>query len=95
MVLERQVTKDIDIINLCTLDNLDLRFWKKQNIKEFNRSLELEKKNVIGSILEIPRYAAFVKSYEKVFNKKQSEFNHLEKDQIERAYHERVGEIYK
>lgn len=95
MVLEKQITSDANIVNLCTIDNLDLRFWKKQNIKEFKRRLEVEKKNVIGSILELPRYAAYVKTYEKIFNKKQSEFNHLEKDQIERAYHERVGEIYK
>lgn len=95
MLLEKQITKDSDIVNLCTLDNLDLRFWKKQNIKEFNRSLEEEKKTTIKSIYELPRYAAFVKSYEKIFNKKQSEFNHLEKDQIEREYHKSVGENYR
>lgn len=87
MVLEKQITSDTDIVNLCTRENLNTNMWKYQLLKEIERS----RKEELQSILKLPGYAAFVKKHEILWNKKRSEFNHLEKEFIERKYSEIGG----
>lgn len=86
-MVQKQITSNADIVNLCTLDNLNTNMWKYQLLKEIERS----RKEELQSILKLPGYAAFVKKHEILWNKKRSEFNHLEKEFIERKYSEIGG----
>ncbi len=40
-----QVTNDSNVVNIATKDNLDIKMWKHQNIKEFELTKEKEENN--------------------------------------------------
>lgn len=82
-----QVTNDSNVVNIATKDNLDIKIWKHQNIKEFNRAIESDKKNTLQAIVELPRFEMYVRKYEMLWRKHRSEFNVLEKEYIDRTYH--------
>lgn len=87
----KQQIKDSELINLCTADNLNTNMWKYQMIRE----MENAKKQELQSIIDLPSYAAFVKTHELEWGKKRSEFNELEKESIERKYYKLKGESYR
>lgn len=82
----KQITKDKDVVNIATEENLDKGFWKYQNKKEFNRVVKEDKKLTLQSIVELPQFEAHVRKYERLWNKKRTEFNVLEKEHIDRTY---------
>jgi hypothetical protein len=81
-----QITKDNDVVNIATSENLNKKFWKYQNQKAFNRAIEESKEMTIQSIYELPHFEAHVKKHEKLWNKKRTKFNVLELEYIDRGY---------
>lgn len=43
--VRNQVTNDSNVVNIATKDNLDIKMWKHQNIKEFNKELNTIEKS--------------------------------------------------
>ncbi len=82
-----QVTNDSNLVNISTKENLDIKMWKYQNIKEFNRTIESDKKNTLQAIVELPQFEMHVRKHEMLWRKPRSEFNALEKEYIDRTYH--------
>lgn len=80
----KQVTPDAEIVNLCTFENLDIQMWKHQMLKD----MENDKKLELQSIIELPKYVAFVRKHEQLWNKRRSQFTELEKEYLVRKYHE-------
>lgn len=75
----KQITKDSDVINICTDENLNKKFWKYQNQKAFNKAIKESTKQII-------QFEAHVRKHEKLWNKHRSQFNVLEKEHIDRTY---------
>ncbi|RDY22857.1 hypothetical protein CHF27_011085 [Romboutsia maritimum] len=88
----RQAVNSDNIVNLFIFENINTGMWKYQNYKEFIRAVEEDKKNVIESIFELPKYAAFIRQYEILWGKKRSEFNELEREHLDRKYNEIEGD---
>ena len=82
----KQITKDTEIVNISTFENLNLGFWKYQNQKSFNKAIEEARKNTIDSIFELPSFEAHVRKHERLWNKHRLEFNVLEKVHIDTTY---------
>lgn len=82
----KQITKDSDVINICTYENLNKKFWKYQNHKAFNKAIKESTKQTVESIFELPKFEAHVRKHEKLWNKHRSQFNVLEKEHIDRTY---------
>lgn len=83
-VIIEAVTKPSEIVNLFTFKNMDKDMWKHQILKEEEKT----KRQEIKSIMELPRYAAFVRHHEMLWQKKRKDFNELEKEYLERKYRE-------
>lgn len=49
--VRNQVTNDSNLVNISTKENLDIKMWKHQNIKEFNKEL-----NIIEKSKEMKQY---------------------------------------
>lgn len=79
----KQTTKDSDVINICTDENLNKKFWKYQNHKAFNKAI---KESTRQTVDELQKFEAHVRKYEKLWNKHRSQFNVLEKEHIDRTY---------
>lgn len=71
----KQITPSDNIVNLCVEENLNKKFWKYQNHKEFNKAIK-----------ELPKFEAHVRKHEKLWNKHRSQFNALEREHIDRTY---------
>ncbi|HSQ89522.1 hypothetical protein [Romboutsia sp.] len=82
----KQVTKNSDVVNIATSENLNKKFWKYQNKKALNRAIEENKAITIQSIYALPSFETHVKKYEKLWNKSRTEFNVLEQECINRTY---------
>jgi hypothetical protein len=80
--MPKQITKNSDVVNIATSENLNLKLWKYQNKKNLDKAV----KESIDSIFELPKYAAHVRKHEKLWNKSRKEFNALEKEYIDRTY---------
>lgn len=74
------------IVNLFTFENMDKDIWKYQILKEEEKA----KKQELQSIMELPKYAAFVRKHEILWQKNRKDFNELEKECLERKYKELV-----
>ena len=85
--VKNQVTNDGNIVNIATKENLDIKMWKYQNQKEFNRAIDGDKKNTLQAIVAIPQFEMHVRKHEMLWRKPRSEFNALEKEYIDRTYH--------
>ena len=83
----KQVTDTKNIVNIAVKENLNIKMWKYQNIKEFNRAIESDKKNTLQAIVELPQFEMHVRKHEVLWRKPRSEFNALEKEYIDRTYH--------
>jgi uncharacterized pyridoxal phosphate-containing UPF0001 family protein len=81
-----QITKDSDVVNISTVENLNKKFWKYQNKKAFNREIEESKNVTIQSIYALPSFEAHVRKHERAWNKSRTEFNVLELEHIDRTY---------
>lgn len=87
MEIYKQVVEDDSVVNIATRENLDMKMFKHQNYKEFNRAVELDKVNTLQAIVELPKFEMHVRKHEMIWRKNRSEFNVLEKEYIDRTYH--------
>lgn len=87
MEIYKQVVEDDSVVNIATRENLDMKMFKHQNYKEFNRAVESDKVNTLQAIVELPNFEAHVRKHEMIWRKNRSEFNVLEKEYIDRTYH--------
>ncbi|MGL5717747.1 MAG: hypothetical protein ACRCX2_32400 [Paraclostridium sp.] len=87
MFVVNAVTDPCYIVNLFTFENMDKEMWKYQMIKHD----EEIKRQEIQSIMELPRYAAFVRKHENLWQKSRKDFTELEKEFIGRKYIEMIS----
>ena len=45
MEIRKQVTKDIDIVNIASFQNLNFEFWKDENKKDLDREILMNLKS--------------------------------------------------
>ncbi len=83
----KQIIKENYVVNVAIKENLDTKMWKYQNKKEFNRVVDLDKENTLQAIVELPKFEMHVRKHEMLWRKHRSEFNVLEKEYIDRTYH--------
>ncbi len=87
MEIYKQVVEYDSVVNIATRENLDMKMFKHQNYKEFNRAVESDKVNTLQAIVELPNFEAHVRNHKMIWRKNRSEFNVLEKEYIDRIYH--------
>ena len=48
MEIYKQVTKDIDVVNIASLQSLNFEFWKDENKKNLDREIEADTRLNLG-----------------------------------------------
>lgn len=88
------VTDHSNLVNICTKENINKKFWKNQNLKEFKKSIEYKSKVEAICMDMMPEFDRLVFSYEIKWLKPRHEFSIIEKDEVRKKFHELFGEKY-
>ena len=69
MEIYKQVTKDTDIVNIATLENLNFEFWKDENKKDLDNEIQADTRLNLGVMELLPAFDNLITIYEIKWNK--------------------------
>ena len=97
MEIKKQVTKDIDVVNIATFQELNFSFWKDDNKKELEKEIEADTRIKAGIMDLLPDFDNLVTLYEIKWNKYRQDFNVIERDLItnefKKLYAKRINKL--
>ena len=97
MEIYKQVTKDTDIVNIATLENLNFEFWKDENKKDLDREIEADTRLKLGVMELLPALDKLIFRYELKWNKSRNDFNVMERDlvtdEFKKLYGKRIDKL--
>ena len=91
MEIYKQVTKDTDIVNIATLENLNFEFWKDENKKDLDNEIQADTRLNLGVMELLPAFDNLIVTYELKWNKSRNEFNVMERDLVTNEFKKLYG----
>ncbi len=91
MEIYKQVTKDTDVVNIATLENLNFEFWKDENKKDLDREIEADTRLKLGVMELLPAFDNLITIYEMKWNKSRNDFNVMERDLVTNEFKKLYG----
>ena len=97
MEIYKQVTKDTDVVNIATFQNLNFEFWKDENKKDLDREIEADTRLKLGVMELLPSFDNLITIYEIKWNKSRNDFNVMERDlvtnEFKKLYGKRINKL--
>lgn len=97
MEIYKQVTKDTDVVNIASFQNLNFEFWKDENKKDLDREIEADTRLNLGVIELLPAFDNLITIYEIKWNKSRNDFNVIERDlvtnEFKKLYRKRIDKL--
>ena len=97
MEIYKQVTKDTDIVNIATLENLNFEFWKDENKKDLDNEIKADTRLNLGVMELLPAFDNLIVTYELKWNKSRNDFNVMERDlvtdEFKKLYGKRIDKL--
>lgn len=97
MEIRKQVTKDMDIANIASFQNLNFEFLKDENKKYLDRELEADTRLKISVMELLPALDKLIFRYELKWNKSRNDFNVMERDlvtdEFKKLYGKRIDKL--
>ena len=97
MEIYKQVTKDTDVVNIATFQNLNFEFWKDENKKDLDREIEADARLKLGVMELLPAFDNLITIYEIKWNKSRNDFNVMERDlvtnEFKKLYRKRIDKL--
>ena len=97
MEIYKQVTKDTDVVNIATLENLNFEFWKDENKKDLDIEIEADARLKLGVMELLPAFDNLITIYEIKWNKSRNDFNVIERDlvtnEFKKLYGKRINKL--
>lgn len=87
----KQVTKDIDVVNIASLQSLNFEFWKDENKKNLDREIEADTRLKLGVMDLLPAFDNLIVIYELKWNKSRKDFNVMERDLVTNEFKKLYG----
>lgn len=91
MEIYKQVTKDTDVVNIATFQNLNFELWKDENKKDLDREIEADTRLNLGVMELLPAFDNLITIYEIKWNKSRNDFNVIERDLVTNEFKELYG----
>ncbi len=91
MEIRKQVTKDIDIVNIASFQNLNFEFWKDENKKDLDREIEADTRLKLGVMELLPEFDNLIVIHELKWNKSRKDFNVMERDLVTNEFKKLYG----
>ena len=91
MEIYKQVTKDTDVVNIASFQNLNFEFWKDENKKDLDREIEADTRLNLGVMELLPAFDNLITIYEIKWNKSRNDFNVIERDLVIKEFHKLYG----
>lgn len=91
MEIYKQVTKDIDVVNIASLQSLNFEFWKDENKKNLDREIEADTRLKLGVMDLLPAFDNLIVIYELKWNKSRKDFNVMERDLVTNEFKKLYG----
>ena len=91
MEIYKQVTKDTDIVNIATLENLNFEFWKDENKKDLDNEIKADTRLNLGVMELLPAFDNLIVTYELKWNKSRNDFNVMERDLVTNEFKKLYG----
>ena len=97
MEIYKQVTKDTDVVNIASFQNLNFEFWKDENKKDLDREIEADTRLNLGVMELLPAFDNLITIYEIKWNKLRNDFNVMERDlvtnEFKKLYGKRINKL--
>ena len=97
MEIYKQVTKDTDVVNIASFQNLNFEFWKDENKKDLDREIEADTRLNLGVMELLPAFDNLITIYEIKWNKSRNDFNVMERDlvtnEFKKLYGKRINKL--
>lgn len=97
MEIYKQVTKDTDVVNIASFQNLNFEFWKDENKKDLDREIEADTRLNLGVMELLPAFDNLITIYEIKWNKSRNDFNVIERDlvtnEFKKLYRKRIDKL--
>ena len=97
MEIYKQVTKDTDVVNIASFQNLNFEFWKDENKKDLDREIEADTRLNLGVMELLPAFDNLITIYEIKWNKSRNDFNVIERDlvtnELKKLYGKRIDKL--
>ena len=97
MEIYKQVTKDADVVNIASFQNLNFEFWKDENKKGLDREIEADTRLNLGVMELLPAFDNLITIYEIKWNKSRKDFNVMERDlvtnELKKLYGKRIDKL--
>lgn len=97
MEIYKQVTKDADVVNIASFQNLNFEFWKDENKKGLDREIEADTRLNLGVMELLPAFDNLITIYEIKWNKSRNDFNVMERDlvtnEFKKLYVKRIDKL--
>ncbi|MBP3928469.1 MAG: hypothetical protein J6D47_02730 [Peptostreptococcaceae bacterium] len=91
MEIYKQVTKDTDVVNIASFQNLNFEFWKDENKKDLDREIEADARLKLGVMELLPVFDNLITIYEIKWNKSRNDFNVMERDLVTNEFKKLYG----
>lgn len=91
MEIRKQVTKDMDIVNIASFQNLNFEFWKDENKKDLDNEIQADTRLNLGVMELLPAFDNLITIYEIKWNKSRNDFNVIEKDLVTNEFKKLYG----
>ena len=97
MEIYKQVTKDTDVVNIASFQNLNFEFWKDENKKDLDIEIEADARLKLGVMELLPAFDNLITIYEIKWNKSRNDFNVMERDlvtnEFKKLYRKRIDKL--
>ena len=97
MEIYKQITKDTDVVNIASFQNLNFEFWKDENKKDLDREIEADTRLNLGVMELLPSFDNLITIYEIKWNKSRNDFNVMERDlvtnEFKKLYGKRINKL--
>lgn len=91
MEIYKQVTKDTDVVNIASFQNLNFEFWKDENKKDLDIEIEADARLKLGVMELLPAFDNLITIYEIKWNKSRNDFNVMERDLVTNEFKKLYG----
>lgn len=91
MEIYKQVTKDTDVVNIASFQNLNFEFWKDENKKNLDKEIEADTRLKLGVMDLLPAFDNLIVIYELKWNKSRKDFNVMERDLVTNEFKKLYG----
>ena len=97
MEIYKQITKDTDVVNIASFQNLNFEFWKDENKKDLDIEIEADARLKLGVMELLPAFDNLITIYEIKWNKSRNDFNVMERDlvtnEFKKLYGKRINKL--